>query len=70
MPVRRLSRPDLRMLIRMGDIDAGVQLIQRARITSLKALLANVCEFEGPVTPDLFDVCCDAFDKHNEKEAG
>lgn len=58
MPSR--SRPELRELARAGDILAAVELFERCRCKNLKGLLAQICEFEHELTPDLFDVAADA----------
>lgn len=61
MPVHQLNRNDLRVLARMGDLDAAVQLAKRARVKTLKGLICQVCEFEAPLTPAIFDCCADAW---------
>ena len=61
MPVHATSRADLRERARDGDVRAAFALIERARIKTLKGLLAQVCSFEHPVTPAIFDCVADAW---------
>lgn len=69
MPVKAGTRQALRERARDGDILAAVELIERCHCKSLKALIAQVCQFEVPVTPTLFDVCADAWAVVHQKES-
>lgn len=51
----------LRELALDGKVLAAMELAEIYKVRSLRELLGVVCPHELP-SPDVFDVCCDAFD--------